>query len=259
MYQTLLIENKDSIAVLTINRPEKLNALSELMLTELKHFLKSLLLETDSKIRGLILTGAGTKAFVAGADIKEMSLMTADQGEVFGQLGQDVTTLFETLPIPVIACVNGFALGGGCEMAMACDFIFATTSAVFGQPEVSLGLIPGFGGCVRLMKHVGVAKAKELIYSGRMVKADEAFRLGLVNEVYDSQTEMLSAAEKCLRLILQKSPHAVALCKHIINTADGENTTDGLRIEKAGFRRAFESEEMREGTRAFLEKRKPQF
>lgn len=258
MFETLKIENKNNIAILTVNRPEKLNALSEQVLAELKLFLTDLK-KNPGPIRALILTGAGEKAFIAGADISAMSVMTPEQGEVFGQLGQDVTRLFEALSIPVIACVNGYALGGGCEMAMSCDFIFATENAVFGQPEVNLGLIPGFGGCIRLMRYVGMARAKELIYSGRNVHSVEAQKLGLVNEVFKTKTEMLSAAINQLNLILQKSPQAIALCKQIITQSVGESIATGLVKELAGFKMVFESSDMREGTRAFLEKRKAVF
>ena len=259
MFETLKIEITNSVGVLTVNRPEKLNALSEQVLSELKSFLTELKNKNEMQIRGLILTGSGEKAFIAGADIKAMSVMTPEQGENFGGLGQGVTQLFEALTIPVIACVNGYALGGGCEMAMACDFIFATENAIFGQPEVNLGLIPGFGGCVRLMRYVGMAKAKELIYSGRNVKADEAKNIGLVNEIFNTKDNMIKAAQEMLEVIMQKSPYAVALCKQIITNSVGENITTGLQKEKTAFRKTFENAEMREGTSAFLEKRAPKF
>ena len=258
-YETLEIEIKKSVAVLKVNRPEKLNALSELVLTELQNFLTDLRDQKNFEIRGLILTGAGEKAFIAGADIKAMSEMTPDQGEEFGKLGQRVTELFESLKIPVIACVNGYALGGGCEMAMSCDFIYAVETASFGQPEVNLGLIPGFGGCVRLLRYVGSARAKELIYTGRSIRSDEAKQLGLVNQIFTTKEAMINAALDTLTVIQSKSPIAVGICKNIINLADGATISAGLEIEKRGFRKAFESVEMREGTSAFLEKRKANF
>lgn len=256
-FETLILEKKEKMAIVTINRPDKLNALSVLVLTELKSLLN--LLSQSKDIHGLILTGSGDKAFIAGADIKEMSQMTPEEGERFGRLGQEVTEGFERLPFPVIACVNGFALGGGCEMAMACDFIFATQNAVFGQPEVNLGLIPGFGGCVRLPRYVGIAKAKELIYSGRSMSAAEALRSGLANEIFNSKEEMMAAAEKMIQMILSRSSDAVAICKGILTGLEGNSTAENLEFEKRGFRKAFEGPQKKEGVAAFLEKRKPTF
>ena len=179
-YETLLVDEQDGITTITVDRPDALNALNATVLAELDA-VTTTIASARGATRGVILTGSGEKAFIAGADIKAMSQMSPDEAEAFSRLGQRVTTQLESLPVTVIACVNGFALGGGCEMAMACDFIYATGNARFGQPEVSLGLIPGFGGCVRLIRYVGPGHAKELIYSGRHVKADEAARLGLVN------------------------------------------------------------------------------
>ncbi len=258
-YKTLLIEKNNSITILTINRPEKLNALSKLVLTELKDFLSELKNENSFKVRGLILTGATEKSFIAGADIQEMSLMTPEEGESFSALAQDVTILFESLQIPVIGCVNGYALGGGCEMAISCDYIFATSNAVFGQPEVNLGLIPGFGGCVRLMRFIGAARAKEMIYTGRNIYVQEAEKIGLVHSVFSTKTEMIQAAIKSIQMILQKSSTAVALCKKVINANYGLTTEQALQIEKKAFREAFETEDKFVGVQAFLEKRKPEF
>ncbi len=185
--------------------------------------------------------------------------MTPDEGEAFGRLGQEVTRLLEELPVPVIACVNGYALGGGCELAMGCDYIYATKNAVFGQPEVSLGLIPGFGGCVRLQRFVGPGRAKKMIYTGRMVDAEEAQRIGLVNRIFPTRESMWEAARKSLNEVATRSPVAVAIGRATINAANGHPTGAALEIETAAFRQAFTTEDMREGTQAFLEKRSPAF
>lgn len=258
IYTTLTIEERNNIITLTINRPEKLNALSVTVLTELRHYLSGFQKHSPAA-RGLIVTGSGEKAFIAGADIKEMHAMNPSQGEEFGQLGQDVTCLLESLPVPVIAAVNGFAFGGGCEIAMSCDFIYAVESAAFGQPEVNLGLIPGFGGCVRLFRRVGPSRAKEMIYTGMRITATEAERIGLINKVFYSVQLMRTAAETTLLEISRKSSLAVSVCKEIINFADGHTVDEGLEMEKQGFRLVFENEDMREGTEAFLNKRPAQF
>lgn len=258
-FETILTEVKEEIAYITINRPDKLNALSDQVLTELKEFLTGIKNQDGFPIKGIILTGAGEKSFIAGADIKGMNDMTADEGEAFGRLGQEVTELFENVPVPVIACVNGFALGGGCEMAMGCDYIFATENAIFGQPEVNLGLIPGFGGCVRLFRYIGPGRAKELIFTGRNMKSEEALRVGLVNEVFSTKEEMIAAAEKSLSFVKSKSAFAVSVCKETINKADGASITDGLAAEKSAFRKVFESEDKRIGVAAFVNKEKPNF
>ncbi len=257
-FETLAVETQSEIMTVTVNRPRSLNALSASTLTELKQLL--ILLATDnSGIRGVILTGAGDRAFIAGADIREMAGMTPAQGEAFGRLGQEVTRLLEDLPLPVIACVNGYALGGGCEMAMGCDYIYATGNAVFGQPEVSLGLIPGFGGCVRLQRFVGPGRAKEMIYTGRMVGAEEAQRVGLANRIFPTREAMLTAARESLSQVATRSPVAVSISKAAINASSGRPTLAALEIETAAFRHAFTTDDMREGTRAFLEKRSPAF
>lgn len=257
-FETLDVGTHEGIMTVAVNRPNALNALSARTLTELKQLLASLG-ANESGIRGVILTGAGDRAFIAGADIREMAVMTPDEGEAFGRLGQEVTRLLEDLPKPVIACVNGYALGGGCEMAMGCDYIYATKNAVFGQPEVSLGLIPGFGGCVRLQRFVGPGRAKEMIYTGRKVDAEEALRIGLANRVFPTRDSMLEAARESLAEVAKRSPIAVSICKATINAANGRTTAGALEIETAAFRQAFTTEDMREGTRAFLEKRTPTF
>lgn len=253
-YQTLLLDEHDDVLTVTVHRPPARNALSQRTLMELRH-----LLATFAGPRAVLLTGSEGPAFIAGADIREMAAMTPEEGERFGALGQEVTRLLEQLPVPVIACVDGYALGGGCEMAMACDFVYATRKAVFGQPEVLLGLIPGFGGCVRLFRRVGVAKARELIYSGRRVDAAEAHRLGLVNEVFDNREEMFAAARLVLADIAANSPAAVSACKSVLDAVDGLGVDEGLRIELEAFREAFTTTDMREGTDAFLAKRAPTF
>jgi len=251
-YQALVVDNQNDITTVTITRPEARNALSARTLTELRHLL-------DHATTPLILTGSPGPAFVAGADIREMAAMTPEEGEEFGRLGQSVTSLLESVSVPVIACVDGYALGGGCELALACDFVYATEKSVFGQPEVLLGLIPGFGGCVRLQQQVGPARAREMIYSGKQVDAAEAYRIGLVNELFDTREAMIAAARHTLATVGQNSPVAVALCKATINAARGQDVPAGLDIELTAFRHAFTTPDMREGTDAFLAKRKPTF
>jgi enoyl-CoA hydratase len=254
-FHTLRVDRTDHVLGVTIDRPDKLNALSDAVLDELAEVCA----KVSPDVRGMLLTGGGDRAFVAGADIKRMSEMTPDEGIAFGRLGQHVTELIEALPFPVIACVNGFALGGGCELAMAADFIYATESAVFGQPEVKLGLIPGFGGCVRLVRMIGPARAKELVYTGRDVGAQEAQRIGLVNAVFSTRGAMLSAARETLAVIAQRGPVAVATCKEILRSLEGKSMSAQLAVENAGFGRVFTTDDKREGVTAFLAKRPPSF
>ncbi len=251
------MEEKECLVTITINRPDKLNALCEGLFIELKDLLKGL--KSSGKIRGMIFTGAGQKAFAAGADIKQMSQMNASEGEAFSALAQEVTELFESLPFPVIACVDGFALGGGCEMAMAADFIFATERSTFGQPEVNLGLIPGFGGCVRLQKLVGPALAKEMIYTGRFLDGKEAQAAGLVLSTFSQKEKMLSEAINTLKKIAEKSPVAVTICKKVMDECQSLSTHEALKVERKGFHQAFLSEDKKEGVAAFLEKRPARF
>lgn len=258
-FETLLIEQKEEFIVLTVNRPEKLNALSTLVLSEMKEFLLSLKKGQDFKVRGLILTGAGEKSFIAGADIQAMSLMTSFEAKALSALAQEVTLLIESLSIPVIAAVNGYALGGGCEIAISCDYIYCTTNAIFGQPEVNLGLIPGFGGCVRLSRLVGLARAKEMIYTGRNVNAIEAEKVGLTLKIFGTKEEMIREAIKSLSLIRQKSGVAVALSKRTIQEAANLSTEEALQFENANYQKIFETEDSQIGIQAFLEKRKPEF
>lgn len=259
-FHTIKFEtNAEGFGTLTINRPTKLNALNVEVLHELRDFLHDLKNQEGFALKGLIVTGEGEKAFIAGADIAEMSDMNPSDAYTFGQLGQQVTQLFESLQVPVIACVNGFALGGGCEMAMSCDFIFATQNAVFGQPEVKLGLIPGFGGTQRLAKLVGRQLAKEMIYTGRNVNAEEALKTGLALRLFATKTEMIDAALATLRAIVKNSPFAVSIAKKVINDGVDLTITEGLQLEKRQFSAIFSSEDMREGTKAFVEKRAPNF
>jgi enoyl-CoA hydratase len=225
-FETLAIETSHGVATVTINRPEALNALSTKVVEELAKVCEVLnqLGGTGTAaddgawpVRGVILTGAGGKAFVAGADIREMTSMSQDEGEFYARSMHAVTLALETLPVPVIACVDGYALGGGCELALAADFIYATERAQFGQPEVNLGLVPGFGGSVRLQQRIGLGVARELIYTGRRIDAGEAQRLGLVNRVLPTREELLSAAAETIREIATKAPTAVALAKRSIN------------------------------------------
>tara|TARA_R110000868_G_scaffold42895_5_gene144699 strand:- start:1111 stop:1905 length:795 start_codon:yes stop_codon:yes gene_type:complete len=258
VYETLTIEKKGDFALLTLNRPDKLNALNSTVLSELKAVFEAWGKDAQG-LKGVVFTGAGDKAFIAGADIAQMSDMSVDQAREFGSLGQSVTLAIENTPFPVIAAVNGFALGGGCEMAMACDFIYATNSAVFGQPEVKLGLIPGFGGTQRLAKLIGRARAKEIIYTGRNVKADEAYRVGLVVSLFENKDELLAASFKTLDYVAKVSPNAVKLSKQVMNAGNDLTVEAGLQTELAQFSAVFSSEDMKEGCKAFVEKRPAQF
>ena len=210
----VLLEKKGHIAVATINRPKALNALNSEVLEDLNELVD--LVNADEDIYALVLTGAGEKAFVAGADIGEMSTLTKAEGEAFGKKGNDVFRKLETMPIPTIAAINGFALGGGCELSMSCDIRICSDTAVFGQPETGLGITPGFGGTQRLARLVGPGMAKQLIYAAKNIKADEALRIGLVNAVYPLE-ELMDAAEKLAATIAKNAPIAVRACKKAIN------------------------------------------
>ncbi|WP_235779711.1 enoyl-CoA hydratase/isomerase family protein [Sinomonas notoginsengisoli] len=262
-YQTLELDLADGVLTLTVNRPEALNALSQQVVADLwKAFTAiqdSCTHDAGWPVRGVIVTGAGGKAFVAGADIREMSSMDPEAASGYGRSMHAVTLLIEKLPVPVIAAVDGFALGGGCEFALACDFIYASEAAQFGQPEVNLGLVPGFGGSVRLPQRVGLGPARELIYTGRRIDAAAALRLGLVNRVLPTREALFDAARATLGEIAGKAPAAVGLAKQSITGATGRSTAKGLEVEAEAFREAFTTEDMREGTTAFLEKRKAVF
>lgn len=248
----ILYEQKGAYGVITINREKALNALNSQVLDELSATLDAVNLQ---EVRCLILTGAGTKSFVAGADIGEMSTLTKAEGEAFGKKGNDVFRKLEVFPIPVIAAVNGFALGGGCEISMSCDIRICSENAVFGQPEAGLGITPGFGGTQRLARLVGPGMAKQMIYTARNIKADEALRIGLVNAVYP-QEELLPAAEKMAAGIAKNAPIAIRNCKKAINEGLDADMDEAVAIEEKLFGDCFESYDQKEGMAAFLEKRK---
>jgi len=245
-------EQEGFVGTITINRPKALNALNSQVLDELNETLDAIDLDAT---RALILTGAGDKSFVAGADIGEMSTLTKAEGEAFGKKGNDVFRKLETFPLPVIAAVNGFALGGGCEISMSCDIRICSENAIFGQPEVGLGITPGFGGTQRLARLVGAGMAKQMIYSARNIKADEAYRIGLVNAVYPLE-ELMAAAKKMAAGIAMQAPIAVRNCKKAINDGLQVDMDQAIVIEEKLFGDCFESYDQKEGMTAFLEKRK---
>ena len=244
-------EVKEKIAVITINRPEALNALNSQVLDDLGAAFDSI---DVNVVRAVVLTGAGDKSFVAGADIGEMSTLTKAEGEAFGKKGNDVFRKIEEFPIPVIAAVNGFALGGGCEISRSCDIRICSENAMFGQPEVGLGITPGFGGTQRLARLIGAGMAKQLIYTARNIKADEAYRIGLVNAVYP-QEELLAAAEKMASQIAANAPIAVRACKKAINDGLQTDIDAALVIEEKLFGSCFETEDQKEGMANFLRKK----
>ena len=249
----ILLEKKSLYAVATINRPKALNALNSEVLSDLDELVQTV--SADADIRALVITGSGEKAFVAGADIGEMSTLTPAEGEAFGKHGNDVFRKLETLPIPTIAAINGFALGGGCELSMSCDIRICADTAVFGQPEAGLGITPGFGGTQRLARLVGPGMAKQLIYTAKNIKADEAYRIGLVNAVYPLD-ELMPAAEKMAETIAKNAPIAVRACKKAINEGLEAKMDDAVVIEEKLFGSCFQTADQIEGMSAFLEKRK---
>ena len=240
------------IGYLTINRPKALNALNDQVISELDQVLDTIDLDT---VRCVIVTGAGEKAFVAGADIAQMSGLTKAEAEAFGKHGNDVFRKLETLPIPTIAAVNGFALGGGCELCMSCDIRLASDTAVFGQPEVGLGITPGFGGTQRMARLVGMGKAKELIYTARNIKAPEALAIGLVQAVYPA-AELMAEAEKMAARIVGNAPIAVRASKKAINDGMQVDIEAGEVIEEKLFGSCFETQDQQNAMSAFVEKRK---
>ncbi|MFN4314201.1 MAG: enoyl-CoA hydratase/isomerase family protein [Chitinophagaceae bacterium] len=256
MYHTLLIEKQQRICYVTINRPEKLNALNKTVIDELSHVVDDVI--TDVNIGGAIITGSGPKSFVAGADITEFLSMDANAGTQLAAVGQDkLFNKIERSPKPFLAAVNGFALGGGCELAMACHLRIAADNARFGQPEVNLGLIPGYGGTQRLTQLLGKGKALELMMSANMIDAQEAHRLGLVNEVVPPD-QLIQKSNELMLTILSKGPNAVAKVIAAVN-AYFEDGRDGYTEEIKLFGECFGTDEMKEGVTAFLEKRKPAF
>jgi enoyl-CoA hydratase len=248
------VDRDEAVGVVTVDRQDALNALDVATLTELRDRLREV--AQDDGVRAVILTGAGEKAFVAGADIKYMSGLDVAQAKEWGALGHEAGRLLETMPKPTIAAVNGFALGGGCELALACDIRYAAASAKLGQPEVNLGIIPGWGGTQRLARVCGLGVAKELIFTGRVVGADEALRIGLVNAVHDP---VLDKARETAALLASKSPIALRLMKDLANRALGGDHAANLEAEGETFGELFSSEDAKEGLAAFVEKREPMF
>jgi enoyl-CoA hydratase len=256
-YKTLDLEPiEKGIHLLTVNRPSSLNALNSEFFNEFALALQAI--ASDASARVLLITGAGEKAFVAGADISEMQNMPAVDGMAFSQTAMAVFRQLELLPIPVIAVVNGYCLGGGCELALACDWIIAADSAVFGQPEVNLGITPGFGATQRLARLIGPARAMELIVSGRHISAEEAHTWGLVNHLYPKD-RLMDEALSMAGQICEKGPLAVRLSKQAIVRGQGLDLDSGCQIESQAFGLCFSSDEQKEGMAAFLEKRKPSF
>ena len=252
------IERDGPLVVVTIDRPSSLNALSAAVLTELESVFGTLALE-ESGVRGVLLVGAGGRAFVAGADIRGMVSTTPEEAADLARLGHRVAASIEALPAPVIACVDGFALGGGLELALACDLIYATDASSFGQPETKLGLVPGFGGTVRLPRAVGLARAKELIYTGRRIGIDEAIEIGLVLRRFPDREALLAGARETLALVSANAAPAVGLAKRVLVAAAGRRTERATELEVEGFGDAFRTDDMREGVAAFIEKREPRF
>jgi enoyl-CoA hydratase len=250
------VERDGHVAVVSVDRPDAMNALDVVTLTELRDRLREL--ADDGETRVVVLTGAGDRAFVAGADIKYMSGLAADEAKAWGALGHETGRLLETMPKPTIAAVNGFALGGGCELALACDLRYASSRAKLGQPEINLGIIPGWGGTQRLARATTLGFAKELLLTGRLVDAEEAERRGLVNAVFE-QEELLEKTLETARLLASKSPIALAAAKAAANRSLQGAHAANLEDEADRFGALFEGEDAHEGLRAFVEKREPTF
>jgi enoyl-CoA hydratase len=248
------VDRAGAVAVLAVDRQDALNALDVATLTELRDRLRDA--AADEDVRAVILTGSGEKAFVAGADIKYMSGLDVEQAKEWGALGHEAGRLLETMPKPTIAAINGFALGGGCELALACDIRYAASSAKLGQPEVNLGIIPGWGGTQRLARVCGLGVAKELIFTGRVIGAEEALRIGLVNAVHDP---VLDKAHETAALLASKSPIALRVMKELANRALGGDHGENLDAEGDTFGELFSSDDAKEGLTAFVEKREPVF
>jgi enoyl-CoA hydratase len=254
-YETLLFSVADRIATITVNRPDKLNALDDRVIEELGHAIDAA--RHDDGVAGVMLTGAG-RAFIAGADISKLAQHGAISAKALAQRGQDVFNRFETSPKPTIAAVNGFALGGGCELAMACHIRVASETAKFGQPEVKLGLLPGYGGTQRLPRLVGKGRALQLLLTGEMIDAQDAYRIGLVNRVV-AASELISSATAMLQAILANAPLAVAHCIEVVNAGYDLPLSDALTLEATAFGLLAATDDKREGTRAFLDKRTAKF
>ncbi|NCT09659.1 MAG: enoyl-CoA hydratase [Flavobacteriia bacterium] len=255
-FDTILIDKNDGIATITINRPQKLNALNEITILELSKAFE--MLENDRKIRVIVLTGSGEKAFVAGADISEFANFTPGEGEILARKGQEMLFNFiENLSTPVIAAINGFALGGGLELAMSCHFRIASDNAKMGLPEVSLGVIPGYGGTQRLPQLVGKGKAMEMIMTAGMISAEEAKEVGLINHV-TSQEQLIDLVITIAQKIMKNSPVAIAAAIKAVN-ANFDFSKNGFEVEIEAFGDCFSTNDFKEGTTAFLEKRKPDF
>ncbi len=255
-YETLLIEINAGIATVQVNRPKALNAINKQVLIDLGNAFKQL--GDDSSVKGILLTGAGEKAFVAGADIVSMQEMTVLEATAFGKLGHDTMKTIETISKPVIAVVNGFALGGGLELALSCDFIYASNTAKLGLPEVNLGIFPGFGGTQRLSRLIGKNRAKEMVYTARIISAEEGWVLGIVNKVSEP-ANLMADAKTTLESILSKGLVAVALAKKVINEGVDLDINSGLAMEENTFPLTFSTDDKREGVAAFIEKRKAAF
>ncbi len=253
MYTTLITSLEIGIFLITVNRPEKLNALNNDVMNDLDNVFDEV--ETNAEIKAVIITGSGQKGFVAGADISEFIGLDQKEGKNLAKKGQDIFFKIENCSKPVIAAVNGFALGGGCELAMACHFRIAAENAKFGQPEVNLGLIPGYGGTQRLVHLIGKGRALELLMTGNMIDAPTALQYGLVNYVV-AQEELLNKAKSILELILTKAPIAIS---HCITAANAAISSEGYKTELEAFGECFKTDDMKEGTLAFIEKRKPVF
>jgi len=255
-YTNIIFENKGGIGIITINRPKALNALNYAIVKELGDLLESL--STDKTVKVIIITGSGDKAFVAGGDILEMQNMTALEARNWGKMGQAVLYKLETMPQPVIAAINGFALGGGCELAMACDIRIASEKAKFGQPEVTLGVVPGFGGTQRLARLVGKGRAKKLLFTAEIIDAAEAYRIGLADKVVVSN-DLMNEAETLAQQIMSRAPLAVSLCKAAVNKGLDVDLESGLAYEAEVFGLCFATSDQKEGMDAFVEKRKAIF
>ncbi len=246
-------EQQGAVAILTIDRPKALNALNPDVLADLKAAFEGI---DQNTVRCVVLTGAGDKSFVAGADIGSMSTMTKAEGTDFGKLGNDIFLMIESFPLPVIAAVNGFALGGGCELAMSCDIRICSDNAMFGQPEVGLGITPGFGGTQRLARLVGLGMAKQLLYTARNIDANEALRIGLVNAVHP-QADLMDAALKMANTIAKNAPIAVRACKKAVNEGMQVSIDKAVEIEEKLFGDCFETHDQVEGMACFLSREKP--